>query len=140
MLGIEHYPLSAADLLIDDVDETLADQEITAVVARAALIAPCILREDLPSWQAARAILTDVATRRYRLRKDGHTVGVSRASTAGGRTESVDPKSLPAMFWPSEIAELQAICTAANATGSAAVLPVGSFPAAGRYPDPAWPC
>lgn len=138
--AVENYPLQPGDLLIDDVDEALAKQEITAVVARAALIAPCILHDGMPSFQAARGILIDVACRRYWLRKRGQTPGVSSSEAAGGRSQQADAKGLPPLFWPSEIAEMQAICTAANGTGSAATGPVGSFPDAQRWPDPAWPC
>lgn len=134
--AVENYPLTPSDLLIDDVDTVLAQQEITAVVARAALVAPCILRDDMPAWQAARGILIDVVIRRYKLRKGGQTPGVSSSEAAGGRSQQADAKGLPPLFWPSEIAELQAICTAAVGTTPAAA-PVWSFPDAQPWPDPA---
>lgn len=133
--AVENYPLTPSDLLIDDVDTVLAQQEITAVVARAALVAPCILRDDLPAWQAARGILIDAAVRRYRMRKQAITAGVSTSREMGGRVRSDDAKGLPPLFWPSEISELQAICIAANGSAASAAAPVYSFPDAQPWPD-----
>lgn len=136
--AVENYPLKPEDLLIDDVDQALAEQEITAVVARAALIAPCILDELRPSWQAARSILIDVAIRRYWVRKRAIIAGVSTSREMGGRSRADDARALPVSFTPAEIIELQDICRAATGgPAGQATLPQWSFPAAQAWPDSA---
>lgn len=138
-MTVDAYPLTPDELLIPDVNSSLAQQQITAVVARASLIAPCVLRDDLPEAAAAalRSILIEVAVRRYWLRKRGQTPGLSSSEAVGGRSAQSDAKGLPPLFWPGEITEMQAICAASGGAQSSASAPVGSFPPPARWPDPA---
>lgn len=119
---------------VTNVDNALAQELITSVVARASRFAPCILVPGFPFVTEARAVLLDVVVRRYDARKAGLIAGVSKAETAGGRTQSSDAKTL-VTFLPSEITELRELCAAASAAAPAASTPVYSFPPAQPWPD-----
>lgn len=106
---------------------TKATALIASMLARAAGYAPRVTATDLDDTQVAavKGILIDVIARRYDV-----LPGVTRASGAGSVSKSDDAKSLPSLFWDSEIAELRdhtkpAGTPAAEDTG----IPRGCFPA-----------
>jgi hypothetical protein len=104
------------------IDEAKAQAMIDDVTARAARVAPCILEPDFQHDAAAVAILRGVVLR-------WHEAGSGALQTA-----SVDDASFSfdnrqqrrTLFWPSEITELQALCSTEGPSGAFAVDTVGA--------------
>lgn len=127
--------INPEDLFLSNVDNDRAMTTIATVIARAGLIAPCILEPAAPAAElAVKGILVDVIVRRYKAHQ--LTPGVARSRTMGGRSETTDTKDVPtALFYPAEILELQAICRGDGAAAEATSTPVYSFPDAQPWPD-----
>lgn len=99
------------------IDALRVEAMIEDVEARAALVAPCLGDPDAMTElqrKQVRAILADVLDRRAQNIAAGAT---TTSKTAGIYSESVTVStevSSRALFWPSEIADLQGICAAIN--------------------------
>ncbi len=111
-----------------DIDETKAQLMIGDALALAAVAAPCIRDDDFAYPDAAKAIIRGAI-----LRWDEAGTGAfsSEQVQTGpyGRTVSVDTRTQRrAMFWPSEISELQKLC-AESSTGAFTVdtAPAGPY-------------
>ncbi len=121
--------ISVSDLqaLKPGLEDGPAQRLIDGTLARAALVAPCILTDEFAYGAAASAILVDVILRRLE-------VGVGSAvqtETAGPMSRTFFASSGRALFWPAEITELQALCaqSAQDQTGVASdVLPIYAMP------------
>lgn len=109
------------------LDAGVAQRLIDGTVARAAALAPCILAEDFPYTEAAQAIICDVILRRAEA-----GLGVVQSETAGPMSRTFFPAAATgrALFLPGEIAELQALCTAASAAPADVALPTWAMPPA----------
>ena len=112
--------MAAVELTTDDLAPfaTIADDKAEAMIedalARAARIAPCILDATLSTNNsaAAKAVVRDAI-----LRRNDQGTGALQSQTAGPFGQVVDTRqSSRALFWPSEIAELQSICADHNGT------------------------
>lgn len=110
----------AVAITIDDlrpfeptISQDKAEAMITGAVARAALVAPCILDDDFPELyaEAVRSILVRAILR-------WNTAGAGNVSsvTTGPFAETY-VTSNKELYWPSELAELQNVCRAVNADG-----------------------
>lgn len=96
------------------IEESKAHALIEDALSRAARFAPCIrditLSEDHSF--AARGVIRDAV-----LRKNDAGTGAVQQQTAGPFGQTLDTREpRRALFWPSEIAELQAICAEHNGT------------------------
>lgn len=100
---------------------------IEGAVARAVLVAPCLGEPEFTNYAALKGIIRDAVLRRV----EGST-GVLATQTAGPFGQSFDTRTSPrALFFPSEIHELQALCAAqAGDTVGEEPRPVFNFPPA----------
>lgn len=90
------------------IDAAKAQAMIDDAMALAARVAPCITAADFAYEAAARAIIRGAI-----LRWNEAGTGAMQAQTAGPFGMTVDTRQQRrGMFWPSEIAELQALCGA----------------------------
>lgn len=126
------------DLQVGDIqalspglDSAMVQRLIDGTLARAALVAPCLAVEGFAYEDAAKAVLVDVVLRRAET-----GTGVVQSEAAGPMSRTYF-SSARALFWPAEVAELQALCALAAEAGDggAAALPVYAMP----DPDPAVP-
>jgi hypothetical protein len=99
---------------------TIADARANALIedamSRAARVAPCIRDDSLSDDHAlaARGVIRDAV-----LRKNDAGTGAVQQQTAGPFGQAIDTREpRRALFWPSEIAELQAICAEHNGTAA----------------------
>lgn len=95
-----------------EISEERAEAMIEDVLARAKRFAPCLKGSDLDPdvAAAAKAILRDVILRWY---DQGSGVVVQKQTSVGPyqASESTDSSRSKPRFWPSEIRELQTLCT-----------------------------
>lgn len=102
-----------------DIDPEKADAMIEDAVAQAILVAPCLATEsDLDANQkaAVKSILRGVV-----LRWNDSGSGAWQQQSIGPASLTIDTRhQRRSLFWPSEIEQLQAVCTAVNggATGA----------------------
>lgn len=92
-----------------DIDDGKAIAMIDDAMAMAALVAPCILGDDLTESKvaAARALIRGAILRWH----DAGT-GAFTQQSAGPYQVSVDNRNpRKGMFWPSEITQLQQLCS-----------------------------
>ena len=90
------------------IEAEKAQAMIDDAMALAARVAPCINSADFAYEAAARAIIRGAI-----LRWNETGTGAMQAQTAGPFGVTVDTRQQRrGMFWPSEIAELQALCGA----------------------------
>jgi hypothetical protein len=116
-----------------NIAEDLATALITGAIARAALIAPCILDEDFPYADAAKAIIMDTI-----LRRAESGAGSLAMEQAGPFQRAIDTRTSPReLYTPGEIADLQRLCQEAALTGGTG-MPTGNFPTTEAWPDPLW--
>lgn len=103
----------------DDADTGKAAAMIEDVLAQAVIVAPCLLREDLPEHVrlAARAILRGAVLRWHE--RGGLSAAVQQAteqvSAIGfqhSRTTTTESRGSGRLLWPSEISDLEAMCRA----------------------------
>ncbi|WP_343466358.1 hypothetical protein AAI421_14485 [Rhodococcus aetherivorans] len=120
--------MAAVVLTIDDllpfapgIDPGKAQIMIEDAIATAAEVAPCILEDTFTKDAAAKAILRGAILRWH---DSGSGAVVSQA--AGPFSQTVDNRvQRRAMFWPSEITDLQKLCR----TGGGKVFQIDTTPA-----------
>ena len=121
-----------ADIPEAKAAEMIADAEAWAVVA-----APCLatpeFQADVSMSAAARAVLRQAILRWH----DAGTGAVTQ-TVSGPHSQSVDTRQTrKGMFWPSEISQLQALCSDSDLVGGA--FEVDTMPAnAGTYGVDYW--
>lgn len=102
------------------IDEAKAQAMIDTALARAARVAPCI-RDDTLSADNSTAAMGVIRDAVLRWEEGGQ--GAYSSRSVGAVAEAFDTRQQRrALFWPSEIEELQAICrehSGAGATGVA---------------------
>lgn len=98
-----------------DIDEDKAQAMIDDALALAARVAPCILLDDFAHVSAAKAIL-----RAAILRWNDAGSGAVTQQVAGPFQQTIDARQQRrTMFWPAEIADLQALCSTGSTTAVA---------------------
>lgn len=106
-------------VFVPNLDPAQVDVLIQGALARAAVVAPCILDDDFTYADAAGDIIRDIILRRLETGS-----GALRSKTAGPFSETYEPVHLR----PGDISALQGLCS--KFTGTPAVaMPQGSFPA-----------
>jgi hypothetical protein len=125
-VSLSPVSLTPADLVpFASIDPVKAQAMIDDAMALAARIAPCIMLADFQFSAAARAILRAAV-----LRWNEAGVAASTSQQAGpfGVGTTSARKS---MFWPSEITDLQGLCSSGGGAGGGAfsinTLPTKSF-------------
>lgn len=105
--------MTAVSLTPDDlipfatIDLDKAWAMISDALAMAAVVAPCIIDADFPYPDAAKAILRGAV-----LRWDEAGTGAMQQVTSGPFSTTMDTRQARrGMFWPSEIQQLQGLCT-----------------------------
>lgn len=105
--------MAAVHITVDDllpfapgIDEAKAEAMIEDALALAAEVAPCILEESFTKPAAAKAILRGAI-----LRWNDAGTGAVVSQAAGPFSQTIDTSKVRrAMFWPSEITDLQKLC------------------------------
>lgn len=115
------------------IDQAKAEAMIDDAEARATLVAPCILsgefQADTGKMAAVKAIL-----RAALLRWNDSGSGALTQQTAGPFNQSIDTRQgRKAMFWPSEIEDLQGLCS----TSGAGAFDIDTVPGLGPCHAPA---
>ena len=99
------------------IDPEKAQAMIDDALALAARVAPCILEDDFAYPAAAKAILRGAV-----LRWEDSGTGALQAQTAGPFGQTLDTRQpRRGMFWPSEITELQKLCSDGTSSGAFSV-------------------
>lgn len=93
---------------------------ITDAVAIAATVAPCIMNDDFSKADAARAIIRG-AVLRWHAAGSGATTTQQAGPFAQGMTT---PRK--GMFWPSEITDLQSLCSSGSSSGAFSIDTIGT--------------
>lgn len=106
----------AAKLKITDDEAT---KLINRAIGRAAIVAPCLLGDDLPTHVVDAA--TDIIESAV-LRREAFGDGAVTQQQTG--PHSVTRQGARGLFWPEEITDLQALCRETSSAG----LPRGEFP------------
>lgn len=122
--------ISPDDLHLEEVDTDRAVALIRSVVARAAVVAPCIQDDDFAYLDAAKGIIVDVIVRRYLAYS-----AVPSLVSVSGRSEAIAARTPETLFWPSEISELQALCAAGQSPDGSGASPRYAFPDARPWPE-----
>ncbi len=103
------------------IDPHKADAMIADAMALASQIAPCILSDDFAHPAAAKAIIRGAILRWHEA-----GTGAMQSTTTGPFSAQVDTRvARRGMFLPSEIADLQRLCSAAGGPRAFAVDTVG---------------
>lgn len=110
--------ITAADLTISPGGENIsadwAEAMITDTVAKAALVAPCILRPDFAENEWKMAALKAILRTAILRWADAGSGALSSYSVSAGpfsQSESFDNRQYRrAMFWPTEIIDLRKLC------------------------------
>ena len=121
--------MPAVSIDIDDllpfapgIDPDKAEAMITDALAMAELVAPCILDEDFTKASAAKAIIRGAI-----LRWNDAGSGAAVSQTAGPFGQTLDTRQVrKSMYWPTEIEQLQRLCSDGSASGAFSVDSVGS--------------
>jgi hypothetical protein len=119
--------LTTADLApFATIESAKAQAMINTAMARAARVAPCIrditLSDD--NAEAAKGVIRDAI-----LRWNDSGGGVLQYQTAGPFAQSLDTRQArKALFWPSEIDELQSICRDHAGTASGGAFSIDTTP------------
>lgn len=94
-----------------EIDEDKAAIMIADTLARAAAIAPCINDDDFEHADAAKAVIRGAI-----LRWNEAGTGAVTTETTGPFAVTVDTRAgtRRGLFWPSEITELQKLCSASG--------------------------
>lgn len=100
--------IEAADLApFATIDPAKANAMIADAEAMAVLVAPCLADEDFTQQAAAKAVLRGAL-----LRWNEAGSGALQAQAAGPFSNTLDTRQeRKAMFWPSEIEQLQGLCS-----------------------------
>jgi hypothetical protein len=95
-----------AAIEVDKAEAMIAD-----ALAMAKLVAPCIVEDDFEHPDAAKAVLRGAI-----LRWNEAGTGAAQSQTALGFSQTLDTRQIRrAMFWPSEIEQLQKMCSGGDA-------------------------
>lgn len=123
--------LTPADLVpFADIPADKAQAMIDDALALAATVAPCILAFNFANAGAAKAIIRGAV-----LRWNDAGSGAFQQQTAGPFGASLDTRQpRRAMFWPSEIEQLQALC---RDSGQGKAFSIDTVPAPVSSNDPA---
>lgn len=126
--------MPAVSLTVDDlvpfatIPEPKAQAMIDSALARAARVAPCIRDDTLSDdhAEAAKDIIRDAV-----LRRNEAGTGALASQSAGPFAQTMDTRTpRKVLFWPSEIQELQSICSehsdAEDLTGAFSITPACS--------------
>ena len=116
--------LTPSDLQVfADISEVRAGEMIDDATALAVALAPCIALPSFTNKQAVKAILRGAI-----LRWNEAGTGALQSETAGAFSRTLDTRQeRRGMFWPSEIQQLQSLCSSSTAY---------SVSLAGPDPDP----
>lgn len=108
--------ITPADLTpFAEISEAKALEMIVDAMARAAVVAPCILSDDFEHEAAAKAIIRGAI-----LRWNEAGSGALQQVQTGPFGASTDTRTArKGMFWPSEIDELKSLCGVPADTGKA---------------------
>lgn len=88
-----------------------AEAMITDALAMAKLVAPCIVSDDFEHADAAKAVIRGAI-----LRWNDAGTGAAASQTALGFSQTLDTRqNRRTMFWPSEIEQLQKMCSGGDA-------------------------
>lgn len=122
--------------LFASIDEDKAQEMIDDAMAQAILVAPCLADEDeLTTHQkaAVKAILRRAVLRWNEVGVGGVT---QQQRTAGPFSESqtVSTSTSRGLFWPSEIDQLQAICSAVTG-GTSGAFTIDTAPSSGLHAE-----
>lgn len=101
-----------------DIPDTKAQAMIDDATAMATLVAPCLASDSGVTLSASQEGTVRAVLRRAVLRWNEVGTGAVSQSTSGPFSQSVDTTRVASksLFWPSEIADLQAVCRAASET------------------------
>jgi hypothetical protein len=117
--------ISVADLLpfSPSIDSAKAQAMIDDALALAARVAPCINDADFAYPDAAKAIIRGAI-----LRWDEAGTGAMQQQMAGPFGQTIDTRQQRrGMFWPSEINDLTALCSASSTSYTTSIAgPVAS--------------
>ena len=129
--------LTSDDLVpFADVAKAKADAMITDVVASAARVAPCIRDDKLDAdlAAAAKAILRGAVLRWHEA-----GTGTMTTVTTGSMSATMQPQQRRGLLWPSEVTDLEAICTQHKGGDSGArAFSADTAPAAGLSAHLPW--
>lgn len=104
-----------------DLDPIKGQAMIDDALARAAVVAPCILSDEFDHEAAAKAIIRGAI-----LRWNEAGTGAMQSVQTGPFGATTDTRQArKGMFWPSEIDELKSLCGGAGKGGAFAVDTVG---------------
>lgn len=97
-------------LFAPSIDAGKAQEMIDDATALATLVAPCIAVAEFANTAAVKAILRSAI-----LRWDEAGTGAVSQQTAGPFGQTYDTRQeRRSMFWPSEVVQLQGLCTTAG--------------------------
>lgn len=113
--------MAAVTITVDDllpfepnIDSAKAAAMIEDALALAAEVAPCILEDTFTKEAAARAILRGAI-----LRWNDAGTGAIVSQSAGPFSQTVDTsRQRRSLFWPSEIEQLQKLCSGNDPSGA----------------------
>lgn len=100
---------------LPNLDPAQAQELVTGALARAAVVAPCIVEDDFTHAAAAKDIIRDAILRRA----EAGTGAYSKKSVGAISVELDTRSALRALFQPGDVSELQALCTRYRGTSSA---------------------
>lgn len=129
--------MAAVQLTVDDllpfapsIDEAKASAMIEDALALAGEVAPCILEDSFAKSAAAKAILRGAV-----LRWNDSGSGAIVSQAAGPFSQTIDTSQVRrAMFWPTEITDLQRLCR--DSSGRGKVFQIDTTPKV--LPDDGW--
>lgn len=100
-----------------DIPEAKAEAMIADALAMAKLVAPCITDEDFAHPDAALAIIRGAILRWHESGAGGRT---QVTDTVGpfAHSESYQPPSRRALYWPSEIDQLKKLCADSSSSSA----------------------
>lgn len=105
-----------------EIPSVKAEAMIEDALALAARVAPCILEDDFAHEAAARAILRGAILRWHEAGS-----GAMQSEGIGPYNYTTDTRQTRrGMFWPSEITDLQALCSTSGPAGAFAVDTIGT--------------
>lgn len=118
------------------IESAKAQAMIEDAVAQAVLVAPCL--SDPSALTPAQVAAVRAILRSAILRWNDSGAGAFSQETAGPFSVSLDTRQARrSLFWPSEIGQLEAICTAINGGGGGQAFAVNTAPAVVRH-GPRW--
>lgn len=102
--------LSDLQVFVPDIDAVKGQSMIDDATALAGVLAPCILADGFANTAAVKAILRGAI-----LRWNEAGTGAIQSQTAGPFGQVLDTRQQRrGMFWPSEIEQLQGLCSSGS--------------------------